>query len=127
MQPLLANEWVMTPDAKTYTFELRPQARFASGSQVTADAVIASIDRIITDPAVRPVLKSQMAPIESMRAVDENTVEFVLKQPSHNWLYSMAQTAGIIYDPAASATRPHNRPAPGRSSSSSGPKATPWS
>ena len=105
LQPLLANEWVMTPDAKTYTFELRPQARFASGSQVTADAVIASIDRIITDPAVLPVLKSQMALIESMRAVDENTVEFVLKQPSHNWLYSMAQTAGIIYDPAGSATR----------------------
>lgn len=109
LQPLLANEWVMTPDAKTYTFELRPQARFASGSPVTADAVVNSINRIVTDPAVLPVLKQQMAPIESMRAVDENTVEFVLKQPSHNWLYSMAQTAGIIYDPSALAmltTRP---------------------
>lgn len=109
LQPLLANEWVMTPDAKTYTFELRPQARFASGSPVTADAVVNSISRIVNDPAVLPVLKQQMAPIESMRAVDENTVEFVLKQPSHNWLYSMAQTAGIIYDPSALAmltTRP---------------------
>lgn len=109
LQPLLANEWVMTPDAKTYTFELRPQARFAGGSPVTADAVVNSINRIVTDPAVLPVLKQQMAPIESMRAVDENTVEFVLKQPSHNWLYSMAQTAGIIYDPSALAmltTRP---------------------
>lgn len=99
LQPLLASEWALTPDARTYTFSLRPQARFASGSPVTADAVVGSIRRIITDPAVLPVLKAQMAPIDSMRAVNETTVEFVLKQPSHNWLYAMAQTAGIIYDP----------------------------
>lgn len=100
LQPLLATEWAVTPDAKTYTFTLRPQAKFASGSAVTADAVVESIRRIVTDPKVLPVLKAQMAPIHSMRAVDQGTVEFVLSSPSHNWLYSMAQTAGIIYDPA---------------------------
>lgn len=101
LQPLLASEWSVNPDATTYTFELRPQARFASGTEVTADVVVDSIQRIIDDPAVLPVLKSQMAAIESLRAVDANTVEFVLSQPSRSWLYSMAQTAGIIYDPAA--------------------------
>lgn len=100
LQPLLASEWAVTPDGKTYTFELRSQAKFASGTQVTADAVVESIRRIITDPAVLPVNKSKMAAIDSMRAVDQDTVEFVLKNPSHNWLYAMAQTPGIIYDPA---------------------------
>lgn len=100
LQPLLANEWAVSPDAQTYTFELRPQARFASGTQVTAETVVASIERIIEDPDVLPVLKSRMEPIETVTAVDANTVEFELKRPSHAWLYSMAQTAGIIYDPA---------------------------
>ncbi len=100
LQPLLASEWAVTPDGATYTFELRTQAKFASGNPVNADAVVASVKRIIDDPDVLPVLKSRMDPVETVRAVDEDTVEFVLKQPSHNWLYSMAQTAGIIYDPA---------------------------
>ena len=104
LQPLLASEWAVTPDAKTYTFTLRPQAKFASGGRVTADTVVESIRRVITDSAVLPVLKSQMSSIDSMRAVDEDTVEFVLKHPSHTWLYSMAQTAGIIYDPAGLTT-----------------------
>lgn len=100
LQPLLASEWAVTPDGATYTFELRPQAKFASGSPVDAEAVVASVERIIDDPDVLPVLKSRMDPVSTVTAVDADTVEFVLKQPSHNWLYSMAQTAGIIYDPA---------------------------
>lgn len=100
LQPLLASEWAVTADGKTYTFTLRSHAKFASGTPVTADAVVASIRRIMTDPAVLPVLKADLAALDSFRAVDADTVEFVLKQPSHNWLYSMAQRAGIIYDPA---------------------------
>ena len=100
LSPLLASEWQVTPDGLTYTFKLRPQARFASGTPVDAAAVVTSIERIISDPAVLPVLKTRMSPVDSIRAVDDDTVEFVLKRPSHSWLYAMAQTAGIIYDPA---------------------------
>lgn len=104
LQPLLASEWAVTPDGMSYTFELRPQAKFASGTAVTADAVASSIQRIIDDPAVLPVLKARMEPVESINVIDANTIEFNLKQPSHAWLYSMAQTAGIIYDPDGLAT-----------------------
>lgn len=99
LKPLLASEWSLAPDGLTYTFNLRSQAKFASGTKVTPEAVIESIQRIIDDPAVLPVLKAQMSPLASMRAVDADTVEFTLKTQSQNWLYSMAQRAGIIFDP----------------------------
>lgn len=98
-QPLLASEWSVSSDGLIYTFNLRPQAQFASGTKVTADAVIASIQRIIDDDSVLPILKTAMAPLASMRAVDDDTVEFTLSTPSQNWLFDMSQRAGIIFDP----------------------------
>ena len=38
----LASAWTVSPDAKTYTFTLKPEARFASGNPVTADDVVFS-------------------------------------------------------------------------------------
>ncbi len=99
-QPLLASEWSVSSDGLVYTFNLRPEAKFASGTKVDADAVITSIQRIEDDSSVLPVLKAAMEPLASMRAVDENTVEFTLSEPSQNWLFAMSQRAGIIFDPA---------------------------
>ena len=98
-QPLLASEWSVSSDGLIYTLNLRPQAQFASGTKVTADAVIASIQRIIDDDSVLPILKTAMAPLASMRAVDDDTVELTLSTPSQNWLFDMSQRAGIIFDP----------------------------
>ncbi|WIY83791.1 ABC transporter substrate-binding protein [Propionimicrobium sp. PCR01-08-3] len=98
-QPLLASDWSVSSDGLVYTFNLRPQAQFASGTKVSADAVITSIQRIIDDDAVLPVLKEAMKPLASMRAVDDDTVEFTLSEPSQSWLFAMSQRAGIIIDP----------------------------
>lgn len=101
LQPLLASEWVVSPDGLRYTFKLRPEAKFSTGAAVDAGAVVTSVQRVINDASVLPVLKSQMSVVDSVRAVDATTVEFVLKHPSNFWLYSMAQTAGIIYEPSS--------------------------
>ncbi|GAA2179591.1 ABC transporter substrate-binding protein [Brooklawnia cerclae] len=101
LQPLLASEWAVSPDGLTYTFTLRSQAKFSTGAPVNAEAVVTSVERIIDDDAVLPVLKTQMEVVDSVRAVDDTTVEFVLKHPSNNWLYSMAERAGIIYEPTS--------------------------
>lgn len=99
-QPLLASDWSVSSDGLVYTFNLRPQAQFASGTKVDADAVITSVNRIVDDPAVLPVLKVSMAPLVSVRAVDPDTVEFTLSEPSQSWLFAMSQRTGIIFDPA---------------------------
>jgi peptide/nickel transport system substrate-binding protein len=99
IRPLLATEWTVSPDRKTYTFTLQPSAKFASGTAVTADAVIKSFQRILDDPDVTAVNKTQMGVIAKMAAKDEHTVEITLTRPSNNWLYYLTTAPGIVIDP----------------------------
>lgn len=43
----LATKWSVSPDGKTYTFELRPGVKFASGNPLTAEDVVYSLQRVI--------------------------------------------------------------------------------
>ena len=95
--PLLATGYTISPDNLTYTFTLDAKAKFASGTAVDAAAVVASIDRM--RQATSQSMKSQLANIASVTAVDTSTVEVTLTQPSNLWLYSMTSSAGIIVDP----------------------------
>ena len=99
IKPLLADSYTESADGKTYTFNLDPAAKFASGTPVDADAVVASINKMRNAPS--QTLKDQMAVIQNVAAQDAHTVVVTLSQPSNFWLYSMTSTAGIIIDPAA--------------------------
>ncbi len=99
IQPLLATSWQESADGLTYTFELAPGAKFASGAALDAASVKTSFERMTTDESITSSLKSQMAPIASVTALNATSVEVKLSQRSNNWLYFIAQTAGIIYDP----------------------------
>ncbi len=46
VEPLLAKSYESSRDAKTFTFKLNPDATFADGSQVTADDVVFSLNRL---------------------------------------------------------------------------------
>ncbi|HVW70471.1 MAG TPA: peptide ABC transporter substrate-binding protein [Steroidobacteraceae bacterium] len=48
--PGVASEWTMSPDGKTYTFKLRPQARWSNGDRVVAGDFVAGLRRLV-DPA----------------------------------------------------------------------------
>jgi len=98
IQPLLATGYEVSQDGKTYTFHLDPAAKFASGTPVDANAVMASINRMRQAPS--QTLKNQMAVIQDVQAPDTHTVVVILSQPSNFWLYNMTSTAGIIVDPA---------------------------
>jgi len=106
IKPLLAQRWDVSSDRTTYTFTLQQGAKFASGRAVNADAVVAAIQRMRFSISV--TIKSQLAPITSVKAQDASTVVVTLSQPSNAWLYSMTSTAGMIVDPAITdmATRP---------------------
>ncbi len=98
IKPLLARSWSTNSDGSVYTFELEAGATFASGKPVNADAVIASFERTRSGADTTEVLKTQMARIAQMRAVNDTTVEVTLTAPSQQWLYDITSTAGIIYD-----------------------------
>ena len=101
IRPLLAKEWTVTNDGLTYVFKLEPNAVFASGQPVNAAAVVDSFQRIQQDPTVTAVDKAQMAPVSSVTAIDDTTVQVSLSHPSNSWLYDMTGSAGIVFDPSA--------------------------
>ena len=45
-KPLLAESWEMASDGKAYTFKLKKGIKFSTGTEVTADAVKFSMDRL---------------------------------------------------------------------------------
>ncbi len=101
---LLASDWDVSQDGRTYTFHLEPEAVFATGDPVDADAVVATIDYIQggqgAQAPVRTTVVGQMSVVDTATAVDPQTVEIQLSRPSNQWLYNMTGPAGIIYDPS---------------------------
>lgn len=100
VRPLLATDWELSPDRRTYTFHLDSAAKFADGSPVDAEAVVHSFQRII-DGAGTEQVKGNFAPLKEARAVDSKTVELELKAPSNFFLISLTTPGGIIVNPTA--------------------------
>jgi peptide/nickel transport system substrate-binding protein len=95
--PQLATSWTVSPDRRTYDFQLRPGVTFTDGEPFTADTVKFSIDRVRTDWTIS--LKSQMDVVDHVEAVDPAHVRVVLKQPSNGWLFSMTGRVGAMFAP----------------------------
>ncbi|OFI37493.1 hypothetical protein BIU82_10600 [Arthrobacter sp. SW1] len=103
VKPDLAASWTVSPDGKSYTFSLRPGAKFANGNPLDAEAVRYSIMRNLTiggcgslglqigltDP---PLIKDTVV-------VDPQTVRLELSRPYPAILVTLAQSRGSIYDP----------------------------
>jgi peptide/nickel transport system substrate-binding protein len=84
--PQLAERWTTSADGKTYTFTLRSQVKFHDGSPVTADDVVASIERFLAQSP----RKADLSMIASTQAVDPQTVEIVLSRPSAAFMALLA-------------------------------------
>ncbi|MDQ3890085.1 MAG: ABC transporter substrate-binding protein [Actinomycetota bacterium] len=77
--PSLAASWDSSDDGKTWTFHLRPGAKFSDGTRVTADDVVFSLRR-----AVNPKTSAYsflFGPVTGVEAIDAATVRITLKHP----------------------------------------------
>ena len=106
-QPDLAESWTVSEDGRTYTFTLRQGVTFHDGSTLTANDVVRSLSRQFdkNDPTLptgssRP-LKSIGNNLESIRAVDDSTVELVLQAPDGTVLSKLSDIGGRIMPAAA--------------------------
>jgi peptide/nickel transport system substrate-binding protein len=86
--PWLATEWTVSPDSLTYTFKLRDDAKFHNGDPVTAQDVAFTTERLLAiGEGFSYLLRTKdkdgkiVAGIESVKAVDDHTVEFKLVKP----------------------------------------------
>jgi peptide/nickel transport system substrate-binding protein len=88
----------ISEDGLQYTVKLRPEAVFADGSPLTADAVVFSYERT---KALKLGVDFLLDQIETVEAVDPQTVRFTIKQPFSPFLNSLGSVfANQIVNPA---------------------------
>lgn len=98
LEPLLAESWTLSEDARTYTFTLREGVFFNNGEAFTADSVKFSIERVLSD-AWTNGLKAQMKAVETVEVLSPHQVAVTLSQPSNQWLWSMGTLVGAMMSP----------------------------
>lgn len=116
--PGLATAWDVSEDGLTYTFHLREGVKFHDGTEMNADAVVFSIGRMMNEKKVKftgdalPFPEKQPPAeywlsmemdntIDSIEALDNNTVVFKLKRREAPFLANMAMDFAAIVSPAA--------------------------
>lgn len=77
--PVLAENFTMSLDGKTYTFTLRDTARFTDGVPVTANDVVFTVKKA-QDPALKSPEFANWSGVNVV-AVDQHTVRFTLTKP----------------------------------------------
>ena len=99
--PWLAEDWQVSDDSTTYTFDLRDDVTFHDGEPFDAEAVKANFDRIV-DPETASAQAASMLGAdfyEGTTVVDEHTVEVKFTQPYAPFLQA-ASTAHLgFYSP----------------------------
>lgn len=86
---LLAQDYSVSDDGLTYTFELRGSVTFHSGATLTAEDVVHSIERFIA-PDSSASRKNELSPIEQVEAVNDTTVQVRLSSRSISLPYNLS-------------------------------------
>ncbi len=92
--PAIAKFWEISPDGKTYTFELREDARFHNGRKVTAEDCVFSFERLLTKglnehnyhyfsriEGAEAFHEGRAKHVEGLRALDEHTLQIQFVTP----------------------------------------------
>ena len=103
VQPALAESWE-NPDELTWIFHLRRGVRFHDGRTCTSRDVVASLDRVRTNPQSQ--LASYFVEIAAARAIGPWTVELKTKKPLPVLLNKIASLAIVPADAPAAITQP---------------------
>jgi peptide/nickel transport system substrate-binding protein len=108
--PGLAERWETTPDGLTWKFALRRHVKFHDGTPFNAEAVVFNFERWMFEPhpyhkGVFEYWKSMFGGfpgfVQSVKAIDEFTVEFVLEKPMAPFLANLAMPMFGIASPTA--------------------------
>ncbi|MFD9891572.1 ABC transporter substrate-binding protein [Amycolatopsis sp. NPDC059027] len=93
--PLLAESWTISPDRRTYDFQLRKGVKFGNGAEFTADDVKFSLMRVKTDWTIS--IKSTMDVVDHVDVVAPDHARVVLTKPSNGWLFSLTSRLGAMF------------------------------
>ncbi len=105
LEGAVAESYTVSDDALVYTFNLRPGVKFHDGSDVTAEDVKYSIERVSGLLDGTPLM-STMKTITAVDIIDDNTVQVTVGKANPEIIYSF--TAAII--PAGSGEKEDAQP-----------------
>ena len=100
-EPQVAQSLTPNADSSVWTLKLRPNVKFGNGDPLTADAVIASIERL---RGARVSAASFVQLMTSMVAPDPMTVVFTLNAPWGDFPYFLAGSGGMIVNRAVASS-----------------------
>lgn len=92
--PGLAESWEVSSDELSYTFRLR-DAKFSNGDSVTVEDVVFSYQKAAQPDGTYGFL---FGPVDSIEAVDDNHVRFILKEPYAPLLSAVSIFAASVVD-----------------------------
>jgi peptide/nickel transport system substrate-binding protein len=103
VQPLLAEDWLVSPDAKTWTFKLRKNVKFHDGTAFDSSDVKFSFERYGAEKSTNKN-KSTFANMESITAPDPATVIIQLKAVNATMLFDLGLNTAVITAPESAET-----------------------
>ena len=92
--PWLATKWTISPDGKTYTFNLRNDVKYHDGTQFDAASAKWNLDRYRTTK--ESLRLGELAPVDSVTVVDQFTLKVDLKTPSAPFLSVLVDRSGMM-------------------------------
>ncbi|MFK4089320.1 ABC transporter substrate-binding protein [Kribbella sp. NPDC020789] len=93
--PSLAKSWTVSPDRKTYTFDLVDNAKFTNDKPFTAADAVFSINRVKS--AWTTSLKAAMDVVAEAKALSPTQLQVTLTKPSNGWLFRMTTRIGAMF------------------------------
>jgi peptide/nickel transport system substrate-binding protein len=99
--PDLATSWSISPDDKTYTFNLRHDVTFQDGTPFDADAVVANIDYITNETTQSKSALELLGPCTSAKATAKYTVELSCSTPYAPLMVQIGEPELGIQSPTA--------------------------
>lgn len=81
IEPALAARWE-NPEPLRWIFHLKPGLQFSNGEPVSARAIVSAVEYLKTPRGLADSISREVVDIETVRAIDEVTIEFTLKAPN---------------------------------------------
>lgn len=103
VQPLLAEDWLVSPDGKTWTFKLRRNVKFHDGTTFDGNDVKFSFERYGAEKSTNKN-KSTFANMQSITVPDPYTVVIQLKDVNATMLFDMGLNTAVITAPESAET-----------------------
>ena len=101
--PLLAEDWAVDPDGKSYTFMLRKGVKFQDGEPFNAEAVRFSFDRARAADSTNKAKKTVFDNISSIATPTPETVILTLNNPDATLPFRLGEAPAVILSPKSAA------------------------